>query len=194
MEIDNIKNWASSLTLPSRDQLHLARKVWHCVGVSSMMLFYIFAPLHWSQLAILSLMLLAVPLDYLRLKFPSFNRWAVKTFRWIMRDQEVHRMAGTSALIIGVSLLVWIFPRDVVILSLGYLVFADPLASLVGIRYGKRKIFRNKSVQGSLAAAIVCFVFTFLYLGTKDFSLVRWIVFSFLGGWIGSLSEAIPLG
>ncbi len=50
----------------------------------------------------------------------------------------------------------FIFPHDVTILTLLFLAFADPLASYFGIKYGKDKIFGHKSVQGSLAAFIIC--------------------------------------
>jgi len=75
-----------------------------------------------------------------------------------------------------------------------YLAFADPIASIVGIRYGKDKIFGHKSLQGSFAAFTVCAFLTFFFLNYNGMMLDRAVIVSLLGGLIGCLAEAVPIG
>lgn len=193
MDLHPVTNSTQQWTLPDRKHLHLARKLWHGLGVSLILLFYLLAPIHISQLAIFLLMLVAVPLDVLRLKFPRWNSIFIRLFRPIMRSNEVEKLAGTSALITGASILIWAFPRDVVILSLGFLGWADPIASYFGIKYGKRKIFKHKSAEGCFAAFLVCLLFSFFYLATKHPWDLQLLGIGVLAGLIGALAEAIPI-
>src|SRR5690606_38510278 len=96
--------------------------------------------------------LLFVPLDFLRQSSPVLNDWLIHAFKPIMRQSEVNKLAGTTYLLTGVLFVVVFFPRPVVSLTLLYLAFADPIASLVGIRYGRDKLFGHKSLQGFIAA------------------------------------------
>ncbi len=197
MELDQMKsktlNWVQQQTLPDRKHLHLARKIWHAVGVTFMLVFYVFAPIHISQITIFAVMLIAVPLDMIRVRAPRWNRVFIKLFRPIMRDSEVQRLAGTSALITGVSILVWAFPREVVILSLAFLGWADPIASYIGIKYGRRKIFKHKSFEGCAAAFFVCFVFSLFFLIFTYGFQFSFIFISLLAGLVGALAEGIPI-
>jgi dolichol kinase len=87
-----------------------------------------------------------------------------------------------------------IFPRPVVSLTLLFLAFADPIASLVGIKYGKDKIFGQKSIQGFIAAFFVCVGITFFYFLFFSSMTGRLIVVSLLAGLVGACSELIPIG
>ena len=110
-----------------------------------------------------------------------------------MRQNELDRLAGTTYLITGTILVASIFPHDVVALSLLFLAFADPIASYVGIKYGKDKIFGHKSVQGFIAAFVVCSILTYTFLFLKNVNEYILVV-SLLSGVIGSLAELIPVG
>ena len=103
-------------------------------------------------------------------------------------------MAGTSYLLTGVSIIALIFPQEIVLLTLLFLAFADPIASYFGIKFGKDKIFGHKSLQGTVAAFFVCAILCFAFFYTHNLLLDRLIVVSLLGGLIGSLAELIPIG
>jgi len=188
--LDNLNN----LELKKRSDIHLARKVWHMAGVFGMFLAYVLLPevIAYSILALsISLFL---PVDFLRQKYPALNEWVVHAFKPILRTHEIHKIAGTTYLLSGVSVVVALFPRPVVALTLLFLAFADPIASYVGIKYGKDKIFGHKSIQGSIAAFVVCALATGVYLAYYNIMLDRVIVISLLAGLIGALAELIPIG
>ncbi|MEK6628541.1 MAG: hypothetical protein AABY53_07935 [Bdellovibrionota bacterium] len=154
---------------------------------------WIFLP-NWLSKALLAFgFLVLVSADFLRLKNEGFNRFLTGFFGPIMRSSELHRLAGTTYLITGSVLTAFFFNKGVVALSLLFLAFADPIASYVGIKYGKDKLFGHKSVQGFVAAFAVCTGLCYLFLfynRVQDYILIA----SLLAGLVGSLSELIPVG
>lgn len=180
--------------LKKKSDLHLERKIWHMGSVAFMALFYSLAPQAVSLWCLIVGAIVIVPMDYLRLKNPELNEVLVRWFRVIIRKSEVDRLSGSSYLVVGVLIVVALFPRDVVLLTLLFLAFADPVASYFGIRFGKDKIFGHKSLQGTLAAFAVCTLVTFLFLSNKGILPERIIVVSLIGGLIGALAELVPIG
>lgn len=175
-----------------RSDVHLARKIWHVTTVFSMFLCWMLLPF-WVCIALLVLGWISfVPADILRLKNPELNTKLTKMFKLIMRQNELDRLAGTTYLITGTILIAALFPKSIVALSLLFLAFADPIASYVGILFGKDKIFGHKSVQGFIAAFIVCSVLTYAFLYIKNVNEYILIV-SLLSGVVGALAELIPV-
>lgn len=159
-----------------------------------MFLVYHFVPPVWSKLILILACLIFVPFDFIRRKVPALNQLTMQIFGPIVRENEVNGLAGTTYLLIGVLIVDLIFPRTIVLLTLLYLAFADPIASYVGIKYGKDKLFRNKSLQGTAAAFFVCAGLTYFVLHYKGLLLDRIFLMSIFGGVIGSAAEAVPLG
>jgi diacylglycerol kinase (CTP) len=187
-------NIGSAMVLKKRSDIHWARKIWHMLGVCIIITLYAVLPIDYARGLGLFACFVLVPLDILRSRWPAFNRNVIGLFKPLMRDHEKEGVAGTTYLFIGVSLVVWIFPREVALLALMFLAFADPIASYFGIRYGRDKIFGHKSLQGSLAAFFVCFAITLIFLSYHQIMPSRLILLSVLGGFIGSIAEAVPLG
>lgn len=175
-----------------RSDLHIARKIWHMCGVFSLFTAILIFP-YWLYVFIFAVSWLAfVPADFLRLKNPEFNKTLTNLFRPIIRSNEVNRLAGTTYLLTGALLTAVFFNKGVVAMSLLFLAFADPIASYIGIRFGKDKLFGHKSVQGFIAAFVVCTFLSFLFLfynEVQEYALIA----SLLAGLIGALAELIPL-
>lgn len=159
-----------------------------------MFLAYIFLPPFISGLVLFVSMMLFLPIDLLRHRYPALNDWMVHAFKPVMRTHEINRIAGTTYLLTGVAIVYVLFPPQVVALTLLFLAFADPIASFVGIKYGKDKVFGHKSIQGFMAAYVVCAICTFLYLYLSNIMLDRVIIISLLAGLIGALAELVPVG
>lgn len=177
----------------NRSDVHWARKIWHMATVFGMFLIY----QNTSYMVSTTLLLIAcatmIPFDFLRLKYPKVNDVALIFMGPLMRNSEVKGAAGTTYLLAGVTFIAVIFAKPIVALSLLFLAFADPLASYVGIRYGKDKIMGNKSVQGFLMAFFVCLILTFFFLHGYDLLLSRRLVISLLCGLVGALAELVPI-
>lgn len=177
-----------------RSDLHLARKLWHVGTVFSMFLFYRLFPESISHWVLGLAWAIFVPLDFVRIKNKSVNDFFIHFFRPIIRSNEVHKLAGTTYLLTGVALLVLFFPEPVVSLALLFLAFADPMASYFGIRFGRDKVFGQKTIQGFFAAFVVCWICSFLFMLDSGAPRDRLIVFSLLAALVGSLAELIPIG
>ncbi len=180
--------------LKKRSDIHYARKIWHMSGVFSMFLAYVYLPSAVSMTILAVAWLLFVPADFLRLKYPALNDWALHAFKPIMRQSEVKKLAGTTFLLSGVLIVDILFPRPIVALTLLFLAFADPIASYFGILYGKDKIFGHKSIQGFMAAFFVCAAVTLVYLIYHNYFMDRLIVVSLFAGLVGAFAELIPVG
>jgi diacylglycerol kinase (CTP) len=189
-----LEGFYNNVDLKKRSDIHYARKIWHILGVFSMFLAYVYLPSVISTALLVGSWLLFVPFDFFRHKYPSLNEWALHAFKPIMRQSEVDKLAGTTYLLTGVLIVFLLFPPPIVSLSLLFLAFADPLASFVGILYGKDKIFGHKSIQGFIAAFFVCAFLTYVFLVTQNHLLERAIVVSLLAGLVGAFAELIPIG
>ena len=84
------------------------------------------------------------------------------------------------------------FHKPVALLAVLFLIFADPISSIVGLRYGKRKLLPNKSLEGCLAGFITCAGLTYMFTALSVMPFIpmwKLMTFSFAGGLIGMLSE-----
>lgn len=177
-----------------RSDMHLARKTWHMLGVLIMVLIHQRVSRETAIILLLATAMVFVVPDIIRQYSSKLNDIFVGIFQTVIRESEVHKLSGNSYLITGVLLIVLIFPPKIVSLTLLFLAFADPIASCVGILYGKDKILGQKSLQGFLAAMGVCTFATFGYLYSHNMLSDRIVVVSLLSGLIGAFSELIPIG
>lgn len=176
-----------------RSHLHIERKIWHASTVTVMALCYLFAPT-WVSMTLLSTgLVISVVFDVLRKRNPSINEVLIRIFGPLMRSNEVEGWAGTTFLLIGVSISVLLFHEKITLVSLFFLAFADPLASYFGIRFGKIKIFGHKSLEGALAAFVTCSFIMILFCLGWGVYLDQLLTVALLAGLAGALSEAVPI-
>lgn len=182
------------MPLKARNDIHLARRLWHFCGVGFMLALYWFVPPKRATLVAVALCLPVISMDVARLFIPRWNRALTWLFRPFMRDSERDRLAGLSFMLLGVLIIVLIFPRNVVALSLMCLAVADPAASYFGIRYGRDKLIGHKSLQGSLAAFVSCFLLSLGFFYVMHLMRERLFIVCLLTGLIGAVSELVPVG
>lgn len=178
----------------NRSQLHLARKIWHATTVSIMAATFAWAPNEISFWLLGIFLVLSSLVDFLRQRSPTLNQRMLYLFRYFIRENEVHSWAGTTFLLLGVTLSVVFFHPAITLLSLLFLAFADPLASFVGIQFGRTKIFGHKSLEGAFGAFLVCALISALFFVHQQIYTDRLLLTTVLCGIAGSLSELIPIG
>lgn len=177
-----------------RSDMHLARKTWHMLGVLLMIAIHERVSREMAITLLLLTMLVFVVPDILRQYSTKLNEIFIGLFQTVIRESEVHKLSGNSYLISGVLLLVLLFPAKIVTLTMFFLAFADPIASCIGIRYGKDKILGQKSLQGTVAAFVVCTLITFIYIRSYSLMTENILAVSVVAGLIGALSELLPIG
>ena len=95
-------------------------------------------------------------LEYWRFKNPKVNRWLFEHFKGYTKEKEVARISTTTLFLIASALTILVFPRGVAIASVLFLTVGDPVAEIVGVAYGRLKILRGKTLEGTLAGGAAC--------------------------------------
>jgi dolichol kinase len=185
------------LVLNPRTSVHLARKVWHsgtgALGIG------IYNYSGWDALflgqVLIGIAVFAFIFEWLRLRVEPLNRVFCRLAAPLMRDTELNAPTGFAFYALGVGLTLIFFDRDVAMLACCYLVFADPVASLVGVKIGKTKIWNGRSLEGTFAFfTIALFInYYFYHLGffqdVKNFAL-----FSIITAISAAISEVVCHG
>lgn len=131
----------------------------------------------------------SIGLEISRRRSRRVNDWFTRWFSVLLKESESSQTLGSTYLLVATLLAFLLFDRNVAVLALLFLAVGDPLAALVGQRYGRARI-RKKSVEGSLAfvagAALVGWI---LIAGGLDVSL--WVVMS--GAAVAALVELLSL-
>jgi diacylglycerol kinase (CTP) len=182
---------ADSLNLRLRTDVHLLRKLWHC-GCGLIGLYFYFASgltqKEWVPL-ILTLAFVSLTVDILRIRSARLNKFIMIFMGPFMRESERDSISGFPFYALGVGLALAFYEEKVAILAVLFLIFADPISSFVGIKFGKTKILPNKSLEGSLAGFFVCFLATAFYTSLSGEITIKILLFSILCGIVGTLSE-----
>jgi dolichol kinase len=138
-----------------RDELH--RKIYHMLGGMLTPTLYLF--LERGLLLPLSafFMVSVLGFEIVRLSFPAFQAWVRATIPIQFKENEERGLSGQAWMQVGYFLVILLFPRELAILSMCFIALGDPVAALVGKRFGRRRIpGTSKSVEGSLACLAVC--------------------------------------
>jgi len=80
-----------------------------------------------------------------------------------LRPHEIEGLPGAFYFLLGVFLCVVFFDRTVTYLSVLFLSFGDPFASICGIYFRSHTFMEGKSVSGTLGCGIACTVFAVIY-------------------------------
>lgn len=182
--------------LKLRNDLHLARKFWHCgMGVTMALVYGLGLSKPAAVTILLIVFIFATAVEYIRLKVPKLNKIAIKAMGPIMRSHEVTKISGTPFYIGSVLLSVIIFPKLIAILSILYLAFGDPISSIFGILWGDLgpRFSNGKSLIGTAAGMGVCCVITFVTMLLNDIPAGPASLIALAGGLAGGGAEMIPL-
>lgn len=187
---------SSPWRLRLRNDLHLARKTWHCaMGVFMALVYGLGTPKLLCIFMLTGALTFFLTAEYARLRFPRLNAFAIRVMGPIMRRNEVNRVSGTPFYIGSVLLSVAIFPKPIAILSILFLAIGDPISSIFGILWGHKGIrFSNgKSLIGTAAGMGVCSLIAFIYLMYIGLPVGSSLFISLAGGFAGGGAEMIPL-
>ncbi|KAI6041572.1 hypothetical protein EDC04DRAFT_2668910 [Pisolithus marmoratus] len=118
-------------------------------------------------MALSSALAVLVPVDILRLRYPSFERAFEKCVGIFMRDSEKQKSNGVIWYMLGVNTVLVTLPLDIAVVSVLILSWADTAASTFGRLYGQYTprlparspilglpLAPRKSLAGFIAAAI----------------------------------------
>lgn len=179
--------------LAKRSEIHLMRRVWHIInGILGLGSFYLFDLTPMDCVYVTGVIaIFGFAIDFKRFKSAKLNKTLYKYAGMIMRESEKQSFSGLPFYALGVCLSFLFFSEPIAVLACLFLVFADPIASVVGVYYGKDRLFPNKTLQGTIAAFTTCLVLVLGYAAVFKISSPNIIMFAFFSAIFGALSELL---
>ncbi|MBN1945161.1 MAG: hypothetical protein JW797_05760 [Bradymonadales bacterium] len=102
-------------------------------------------------------------LEVMRKRSAGWNEKLLKVFGKMGRLHETRRVCTSTWYMGGLVIGVFLFPRHAIAMGTLVLAFADPVASLVGKRWGQLKIHADKSLAGTIGffatSLVMCTLF-----------------------------------
>lgn len=144
--------------------MQIYRKLWHLSFLWAPVLYYYFLTRSQAILLSAAFLLFFVLLDLVRLNWKRGNEIAFRLFPFLLREQERKTFNTSIYFALSCLLCAFFFEKRVAVLAIALLCVGDPVAAIVGTRYGTVRIL-NKSLQGSLACFVVCLLVARLLFG-----------------------------
>ena len=149
-----------------------------------------------TALAILVPLTLAFGLsDIARLFIPSVGRLYAKLFGFLLRSHERNdtgrHLNGATYVLLAASILVYFYPKVIVITAFAIMIISDSSAALIGRKFGKHRFLR-KSLEG--AAAFFVSALVVVALAPKVEYLAAEYVIGAVGAGVGAVVESSAMG
>lgn len=144
------------------------RKAFHSsIGVLTLFLFTCGYTISQIVQPLIALFVILFLNDFIRLNNPEINKQLIKTFGFVIRKSEEHGWNGTLFYLGGIILVFFVAPKDVCVMSVLLLSWADTAALTMGRQFGKYtpQIAPGKSLAGSLASFITGVLLCYLFYG-----------------------------
>ena len=137
----------------SQEPPRIWRRLFHLIAGSSIPLAGIFAPDREFLLALAVLAAGAVALDLSRFGIGPLNRVYMRWMGPLLKGEEVSRMTGATHMLVGATIVFWLFGKEVAVPVMFYLSLGDPVAAMVGGRLPGPRL-AGKSPGGAVAFAV----------------------------------------
>jgi dolichol kinase len=137
----------------TRHDLQLGRRLFHLgTGVATATAYALFFSHQQVVQIFAAIACLVYIVDRIRIAYPETVArrvpWVNRSF---VRAEEQVREAAMTPFAIAVLLTILAVPKLAALVAIYTLAIADPLAAIVGIRFGRRHIANDRSLEGSLA-------------------------------------------
>lgn len=136
------------------------RRVFHAANGGAMAAALAALPItRETALAVLgAVLILLFLMDLMRLVHAGANVLFFRAFWLFASPREADNIASSTWYVLGVWFVIALFPRNVAVAAILILALADPVAGYVGRRWGRTRVGRDGTLEGTLAFFLVCFV------------------------------------
>lgn len=180
----------------TRHDLQLGRRFFHMAnGVTTATAYALFFTHEQVVHVFGAIACIVYVLDRIRIAYPEsvaqHAPWINRTF---VRAEETVRESAMIPFAIAVLLTILTLPKIAALVAIYTLAIADPLAAIVGIRFGRHRLVLNRTLEGSLAffaatTTISAVVFEW-GIGPPEMTLAA---VSFAIGLVSAIFELMPL-
>lgn len=161
-----IENDDNEKDLPSRSNMQIARRLFHMANGSIIATLYWLSFSHEQAIHLLgTFACLLYVFEQIRINYPEQSAKFIPMTKFIMRAEEQLKESAMVPYAFAVLLTMITFPKPIALIAIYTLAISDPLSAIFGIKYGKRRIVKHKSLEGSAAFLISSFFITFFILG-----------------------------
>ena len=194
--VQDVEAAADGAPSASRHDLQLGRRFFHLVNGVATATGYALLFTHEQVIHIFgAIACIVYILDRVRIAYPEVIArrapWINHTF---LRAEEQVREAAMTPFVIAVLLTILTVPKLPALVAIYTLAISDPLAAVIGIRFGRHRITRNRSLEGScafLAATTVIAAAVFHWGTPAPAATLAWASFSI--GLAAAILELLPL-
>lgn len=189
----------------TRRPTNVARTVFHVgSGALALTLLRVLPSRAWLIGAAAAFAAFAWTCGITRRRSPTVNARLMRFFGPVAHAHEWHQVNSATWYATALILMALVVPLPAAEIGVVVLALADPMAGIIGRRYGRRRLASGRSLEGSLAFAVTGFLAALAWMsvaGTYDASRI-WI--AAVAGVVGAIVEllvsrvddnlAIPLG
>jgi diacylglycerol kinase (CTP) len=175
--------------------VNYTRCAFHCLMGIFSVLTYVYVVTHNQALAILFIFMGAITLfEIVRRLAPIVNDAVMRrALSFIVRPVESYTLTGSTYYILGMMIIVLVFPPRACEVAVLVLAFADPAATVAGKLLGGRKILGEKSVAGAAAFFVVAFLVSMVFFALAQPWLlsIRGVLAALILAGSGTLAEML---
>lgn len=169
------------------------RKLIHTANLLLLPFYYLFGRKATIVLVAI-LVLIAVTVELLRF-FTKFSIFFYRTVGYMLKEEERRGITGATLLVLADFILFFFFKDEIFVPVILIISLSDPIATFVGLRFGRIKLFGGKTLEGALAfwgMSVIIMAFT------REFSVgMIWVALlaTLLELFSGSIDNLIvPIG
>lgn len=196
MDLDLDENKDSKTEdLLSRHNIQIMRRLFHMFNGFAIATLYLISFSHSQMVHLLGLFAcLLYVFEQIRVNYPEKAVKFLPISRFIIRAEEQLKESAMVPYLMAVLLTIITFPKEIALVGIYTLAFADPLSAIVGIRFGKHKISETRSYEGSFAFFICTFFCSLFVLSGYYYGITpSIIIISFILGCSVTILDLFPM-
>lgn len=185
---------AARIHVPTLRPTNYLRNTFHMTNATISLLVIEFVPILVIPIAT-TLAVWAWAMEIMRRTRPELNARLMRTFGAVAHPHETHRVNSATWYTTALVLLAWTQGTIPCALAVTVLGIGDPIAAIVGRRYGRTKLIHGRSLEGSLAffAASMVLSFVVLLLWHGNLSPAHALAIASAAAAAGALAELLSL-
>jgi dolichol kinase len=173
----------------------ILRKMIHLLELPVLLGYTVIAALYGPKVGILALtalLIILLEIEYIRLEY----KLRLPAVIDILRRKEKDHLAGSIFFVSSTIICFAAFDYPVALLALLMTVFGDLAAALIGIKFGRTRLFRKKTLEGFAAGLLVNIAVGYMVMpGEWRLFLPMALTASLVELWTGKLDDnlTVPL-
>lgn len=135
--------------------------------------------------------ILAWTLEVTRRRNPEWNAFLMRHLGPIAHKHEVYSINSATWFCTGLAVIAPFFAFPTLAVAVASIGFGDPAAGFVGRRFGSTKLINDRTLEGTVAYAVVSFAsaWAILSIWHPDIASGRAVAAAFVGAITGALTE-----